>query len=284
MTELAKKIKQLIMEAHLRRGWAQTAAEDVARDVEEAITPLLQAGENARSPAWLRKVSEETIREQSARIAALEAERDELIKQVTAWTEAALHSESKLAAAEQRWQELRAWIIHRATAEEFASQSRAALKMAIIHMDELHPPSGEPVEENPERDLTFGELRRANMARLPHFTNRNGDLAHSEADGSDWSPAQWLQAVVGELGEYANLRKKYERGDIGDLEFVVEASYELADVVTYLDILATQVGIDLGRSTVAKFNMVSERVGSTVTLPPYPTADLAPGSVTQTGE
>lgn len=114
--------------------------------------------------------------------------------------------------------------------------------------------------------LTFNALRGANKARLPQFKNRHGALAHPLPDGSDWSPAQWLQAVVGELGEYANLRKKFERSDIDAEMFKREASDELADVVTYLDILAMQLGIDLGQATMDKFNRVSDRVGSTVRL------------------
>jgi len=47
--------------------------------------------------------------------------------------------------------------------------------------------------------LTFEALRKANVARLPHFKNKTR-----------------------ELGEYANLRKKYERGDIAKKEFDVE--------------------------------------------------------------
>lgn len=114
--------------------------------------------------------------------------------------------------------------------------------------------------------LTFNALRGANSARLPQFRNRHGQLAHASGDGSDWSPAQWLQAVIGELGEYANLRKKFERGDVDAETFHREAADELADVATYLDILAGQLDIDLGRSIVDKFNRVSERVGSTVRL------------------
>ena len=114
--------------------------------------------------------------------------------------------------------------------------------------------------------LTFNTLRGGNLARLPQFKNKHGELAHSKSDGSDWSPAQWLQAVTGELGEYANLRKKFERGDLTAEEFKAQAASELADVVTYLDILAFQLGIDLGRATMDKFNEVSIRVGSTVRL------------------
>ncbi len=114
--------------------------------------------------------------------------------------------------------------------------------------------------------LTFNALRGANLARLPTFRNKHGQLVHSNPDGSDWSPAQWLQAVVGELGEYANWRKKFERGDITEEEFLVEATKELADVQTYLDILAAQFNIDLGAATMTKFNEVSIRVGSNVRL------------------
>lgn len=114
--------------------------------------------------------------------------------------------------------------------------------------------------------LTFTALRGANTARLPQFKNAKGGLAHTKPDGSDWSPAQWLQAIIGELGEYANKRKKFERGDITAAEFQVEAAKELADVVTYVDILAMQLGIDLGQATMDKFNEVSLRVGSNVRL------------------
>lgn len=114
--------------------------------------------------------------------------------------------------------------------------------------------------------LSFATLRRANVARIPLFKNSRGEQAHMEPDGTDWSPAQWLQAVVGELGEYANKRKKFERGDIGGDEFFKEAADELADVVVYLDILAFQLGIDLGDAVVNKWNAVSERVGCTLRL------------------
>lgn len=114
--------------------------------------------------------------------------------------------------------------------------------------------------------LTFRTLRDANLKRLPQFRNALGEPAHSEPDGSDWSPAQWLQAVVGELGEYANVRKKFERGDVTRAEFEQLAADELADVQTYLDILAYRIGIDLGAATIDKWNRVSARVGSNVRI------------------
>ena len=112
--------------------------------------------------------------------------------------------------------------------------------------------------------LSFNTLRDANMKRLPTFKNKHGELAHSDPEGRDWSPAQWLQATTGELGEYANVRKKFERGDLSQQEFIEQAAGELADVATYLDILAFQLGINLGEAIRDKFNTVSERVGSPI--------------------
>ena len=111
------------------------------------------------------------------------------------------------------------------------------------------------------KGLTFHDLRMANELRLPKFKNKHGELAHSKEKGSDWTPAQWLQALVGEVGEYANFRKKFERGDITEEVFLIEAEKELADIQIYLDLLALQLGIDLGQATKKKFNEVSKRVG-----------------------
>lgn len=111
--------------------------------------------------------------------------------------------------------------------------------------------------------LSFSILREANIKRLPTFRNRKGELCHG-IDGSDWSPAQWLQAAVGELGEYANFRKKFERGDFDEEKFKKEAAKELADVVTYLDILAFRLDIDLGKAVFEKFNEISRRVKSPI--------------------
>jgi NTP pyrophosphatase (non-canonical NTP hydrolase) len=122
--------------------------------------------------------------------------------------------------------------------------------------------------------LSFSALRQANTLRLPQFKNPHGELAHQKPDGSDWSPSQWLQALVGELGEFANVRKKFERGDLTLEQYRTLAEKELADVQTYLDLLARraldigpnahETGVDLGEATRQKFNEVSHRVGADV--------------------
>lgn len=114
--------------------------------------------------------------------------------------------------------------------------------------------------------LSFNDLRAANLKRLPLFKDKHGRIAHAIADGSGWSDAEWLQAVVGELGELANVMKKVRRGDLTMEEARAEVSKELADVQIYLDILAFRLGVDLGEATVAKFDEVSRRVGANVFL------------------
>lgn len=114
--------------------------------------------------------------------------------------------------------------------------------------------------------LTFRALRDANTARLPTFRNANGEPAHSQPDGSDWSLNDWCCAVTGEVGELANLLKKVRRGDLSLADARPAIAKELADVQTYLDLLAMQCGVDLGAATIAKFNEVSARVGSPIFL------------------
>ncbi len=120
--------------------------------------------------------------------------------------------------------------------------------------------------------ISFQYLRKMNAARLPRFTNKHGAKAHSSPIGADWSPAQWFQAMIGEAGEWANLRKKYERGDLSFEEYREACWRELADIQTYLDILAMRAldrrdgtpdwrGVDLGIATAEKFNEVSARCG-----------------------
>lgn len=88
-------------------------------------------------------------------------------------------------------------------------------------------------------------LRAANVARLPNFKDRTGRPCHREADGLDWTLSQWASAVVGELGEAANLIKKIERGDMSLDAARDDLGAELADVQTYLDIFAFRLSIDL---------------------------------------
>ena len=115
-------------------------------------------------------------------------------------------------------------------------------------------------------NLTFATLRKANMLRLPEFKDALGRPAHEKADGSDWSPADWTVAMVGEVGEFANKLKKVRRGDMplsAAKEYLLQ---ELADIVIYLDILAFQLHIDLDDAIVNTWNAKSRQVGCSLRL------------------
>lgn len=86
--------------------------------------------------------------------------------------------------------------------------------------------------------LTFDLLRQATRTRTPLFRNSHGEPVHHSGDGSCWSPATWLQALIGELGEYARVRHQYEAGEITHEVFAAAAAKELADIQCYLDLLA----------------------------------------------
>ncbi len=111
-----------------------------------------------------------------------------------------------------------------------------------------------------EHTLSFKNLRFANVQRLPLFKDAKGRPAHSKPDGSDWSIAEWLMAVVGELGEFANLQKKVIRGDLTADEAKEALAKEIADVIIYMDLLAFQFRLDLGEIVIKKWNETSGKV------------------------
>ena len=101
--------------------------------------------------------------------------------------------------------------------------------------------------------LTFEQLRQADVARCESVWHMC----------DDWTPTDWACAAAGELGEACNLIKKLRRGEEIPL---VGIAHELADTVIYLDLLAARLRIDLGEAIREKFNLVSARVGSAITL------------------
>jgi len=109
--------------------------------------------------------------------------------------------------------------------------------------------------EGASSPLTFSRLRTANVTRLAHSPGHMDD---------PWSTADWVVAVVGELGELANNLKKIRRG-VGypgmEMPTEEDIAEEIADAFTYLDLLAAKLGVDVGEALVQKFNKVSERWG-----------------------
>ena len=107
-------------------------------------------------------------------------------------------------------------------------------------------------EQRKPQPLTFEQLQMINVLRCNEGFGK---------DLSDWSTAQWACAAAGEMGELCNLIKKEFRGDqITNIN--AEIGKEIADVVIYLDLLATSRGLNLGDLVREKFNEVSRRVNS----------------------
>lgn len=112
-------------------------------------------------------------------------------------------------------------------------------------------------------DLTFAQLSEANATRCNRW---HPGFPKDQA----WSGADWSNAMCGEAGELANVVKKVRRHETGtapgpddpSLDKLMEMmAEEMADVVCYLDLLATFYGVDLAEAVVRKFNRVSERQG-----------------------
>ncbi len=139
--------------------------------------------------------------------------------------------------------------------------SRGSAMNALVAIAEgrtVCVPAAPPVAEAEEREaLTFDQFRAANVARCVKWHPAGID---------SWSPSDWLVAVTGELGELASLLKmrNRERDGLPGNKFSPtqkQIADELADVLTYLDLLAEVLGVNLGAAAVEKFNEVSERVG-----------------------
>lgn len=86
-----------------------------------------------------------------------------------------------------------------------------------------------------------------------------------------WSLSDWFTAVVGELGEAANIAKKLNRvrdGIPGNKEAPDQLrdklARELADTFIYLDLLAQAADVDLPSSIVRVFNAKSDELGCSI--------------------
>ena len=108
--------------------------------------------------------------------------------------------------------------------------------------------------------LTFRDLTRANTRRLAEFPG------HSE---NPWNAADWMVAVTGEVGELANKLKRLRRGVVvrgKELPNVTDLAEEIADIIIYLDLLASYLDIDTAQAVRHKFNLVSAEIGVDITL------------------
>lgn len=101
--------------------------------------------------------------------------------------------------------------------------------------------------------VTFNVLRGANVNRQKEWPgNERADLAFRALE------------VAGEAGELSEAIKKFlraERGIKGTTATREDVAAEMGDLLVSLDLLANQMGIDLGEAVRAKFNCTSEKYG-----------------------
>lgn len=115
--------------------------------------------------------------------------------------------------------------------------------------------------------LTFEALRAVNVARSESPEGFDHKI-------NSWDTSDWFLAVMGELGEAANVAKKLNRirdgvrgnGELTEAQLQAKLRQELADTVLYLDLLCASLDISLADAIVDTFNDKSETIGSNIRL------------------
>jgi NTP pyrophosphatase (non-canonical NTP hydrolase) len=114
--------------------------------------------------------------------------------------------------------------------------------------------------------MTFEEFSQANRARCESPQGFNHPL-------SGWSSSDWMTALVGEIGEAANVVKKLNRcrdGVPGNKltadELRDQLRKELGDVFVYLDLMAQSLGFNIADAATEVFDAKSADIGYPVKL------------------
>lgn len=148
----------------------------------------------------------------------------------------------------------------------------------VEEMDKLYPPWREEVCEiialrkqlaerlpSPD-DLTFARFSKINRERCESKEGFNHKL-------DSWSESDWMTALVGEVGEAANVVKKLNRVRDGitgnkatEAELRAQLRQELGDVFVYLDLMAQALGFHIADAAVEVFNAKSEALGCPIKM------------------
>lgn len=114
--------------------------------------------------------------------------------------------------------------------------------------------------------LTFERFSRINRERCESENGFNHKLG-------SWSTSDWFLAIVGEIGEAANIAKKLNRyrdgipgNKMSKEELEAKLRQELGDVFVYLDLLAQSVGISIEDAAVEVFNAKSNELGCPIVI------------------
>lgn len=114
--------------------------------------------------------------------------------------------------------------------------------------------------------MTFGQFSEANRARCESPRGFNHQL-------TGWSTSDWMTALVGEVGEAANVVKKLNRYRDGvpgnkqtEQELRDQLRKELGDVFVHLDLMSQALGFGIADAAVEVFNAKSREIGYTKEL------------------
>jgi NTP pyrophosphatase (non-canonical NTP hydrolase) len=109
--------------------------------------------------------------------------------------------------------------------------------------------------------LTFVRFSAANRDRCQSPLGFNHPL-------SGWSSSDWMTAMVGEVGEAANIVKKLNRvrdgipgNKMSDGDLYNLLRKELGDVFVYLDLMCQALGFSIADAAVEVFNTKSAEIG-----------------------
>lgn len=114
--------------------------------------------------------------------------------------------------------------------------------------------------------MTFREFSAANLERCKSQQGFNHPI-------EGWSTSDWMTALVGEVGEAANVIKKLNRyrdgipgNKVSEAELRDQLRKELGDVFVYLDLLAQSCGFMIADAAAEVFNAKSAEIGYPVKL------------------
>lgn len=109
--------------------------------------------------------------------------------------------------------------------------------------------------------MTFGQFSEANRERCESPQGFNHPL-------HGWSSSDWMTALVGEVGEAANVVKKLNRvrdgvpgNKLSALELRDQLRKELGDVYVYLDLMCQSLGFSIADAAAEVFNAKSTEIG-----------------------
>lgn len=114
--------------------------------------------------------------------------------------------------------------------------------------------------------MRFDGFSAANLARCQSPDGFNHPL-------QGWSLSDWMTAVLGELGEAANVAKKLNRVRDGipgnketEAELRAKLKREIGDTFVYLDLLAQSAGFTIEDAAREVFNSKSVEIGYPIKL------------------